>query len=101
MSDEQDRHLEIAPAALKVIEAMRQRVAAIGYEYGQHSSENVEALESLVAALVSVLRLGGRITKEDELSLFGSSFITYGVIFFPRRQGGQPDPLLGTWSVHS
>ena len=58
-------------------------------------------MKSLVAALVSVLRLGGRITKEDELSLFGSSFIAYGVIFFPRREGGQADPLLGTWSVHS
>jgi hypothetical protein len=101
MSDEKDRHLEITPAALKVIEAMLQRVAAIGDEYGQESSEHVEALKSLLAALVQVFRLGGRITKEDELSLFGASFIAYGVIFFPRRTHGVPDPLLGEWSVHS
>src|SRR6266545_4364255 len=101
MSDEQDRHIELTPAALQVISAMHQRVAAIGDEYGQESSEHVEALKSLLDALVRVLRLGGRITKEDELSLFGASFIAYGVIFFPRRTHGQADPLLGTWSVHS
>jgi hypothetical protein len=101
MSEEQDRHLEITPAALQVISAMQQRVAAIGDEYGQESSEHVEALKSLLDALVRVLRLGGRITKEDELSLFGASFIAYGVIFFPRRTHGVPDPLLGEWSVHS
>jgi hypothetical protein len=101
MSEEKDRQLEITPAALKVIEAMQQRVAAIGDEYGQESSEHVEALRSLLAALITVFRLGGRITKEDELSLFGASFIAYGVIFFPRRNHGVPDPLLGEWSVHS
>ncbi len=100
-SDEQDRHIELTPAALQVISAMHQRVAAIGDEYGQESSEHVEALKSLLDALVRVLRLGGRITKEDELSLFGASFIAYGVIFFPRRTHGVPDPLLGEWSVHS
>jgi hypothetical protein len=101
MSDEKDRHLELTPAALKVIEAMQQRVAAIGDEYGQESSEHVEALKSLLAALVQVFRLGGRITKEDELSLFGASFIAYGVVFFPRKTHGVPDRLLGEWSVHS
>jgi hypothetical protein len=101
MSEEKDRHLELTPAALKVIEAMQQRVAAIGDEYGQESSEHVEALKSLLAALVQVFRLGGRITKEDELSLFGASFIAYGVVFFPRKTHGVPDPLLGEWSVHS
>jgi hypothetical protein len=101
MSDEKDRELVLTPAALKVIEAMQQRVAAIGDEYGQESSEHVEALKSLLAALVQVFRLGGRITKEDELSLFGASFIAYGVVFFPRKTHGVPDPLLGEWSVHS
>jgi hypothetical protein len=48
-----------------------------------------------------MLQLGGRITRDDELSLFGACHLAYGVIFFPRREGGQTDPLRGTWSLHS
>jgi hypothetical protein len=44
---------------------------------------------------------GRRITKDDELSLFGASYIAYGVIFQPRREGGRAEPSAGTWSVHS
>ena len=93
--------LEMTPAALRVITAMQQRVATVALEYGEESAEHVEMLRSLVSVLVSLLRLGGRITWDDELSLFGSSFIAYGVIFHPNRSGDQRDPLLGSWSVHS
>jgi hypothetical protein len=101
MTENQGRQLDLTANALQVVAAMRARVAAVADEYGQGSPEHVEILESLVDALAGIIRLGGRITREDELSLLGVSFITYGVIFFPRRQDGQPDPLRGTWSVHS
>jgi hypothetical protein len=102
MPDEKDRHLEITPAAQQVIAAMQARVGAIGAHYGDGSPEHVEALKSLVTVFGHIFRLGGRITKEDELSLLGNSFIVYGVIFFPKRlSGDQWDPLRGEWSVHS
>jgi hypothetical protein len=100
MSDEGTR-IEMTPGALDAVTAMQQRVGAVAGEYGEGSPEHVEILDSLVTALATLLRLGGRITKDDDLSLFGASYIAYGVIFFPRRTDGQPDPLLGTWSVHS
>jgi hypothetical protein len=47
MTDEQDPHIEIAPAAQKTIAAMHDRVRAIGLEYGEGSPEHMAALESL------------------------------------------------------
>ena len=96
MAESEDRRLELTPGALKVITAMEQRIARVALEYGKHSPEHVEML-GLVSSLATMLRLGGRITPEDELSLFGASFIAYGVIFHPNRSGDQPDPLLGSW----
>jgi len=97
-----DTRLELTPGALSVISAIEQRLAAVADEYGYNSPEHIEMLDSLVRALGHMLRLGGRITKDDELSLFGASFIAYGVIFHrQRRKDGEPDPLRGTWSLHS
>jgi hypothetical protein len=96
-----DTRLELTPGALQVLSAMEQRAAAVAQEYGECSPEHVEMLRSLVNVLGHMLRLGGRITKDGELSLFGASFIAYGVIFHAHRTGGQPDPLRGTWSLHS
>jgi hypothetical protein len=101
VAESEDKHLELTPRALQVITAMEQRVARVALEHGKHSPEHVEMLESLISSLATMLRLGGRITQEDELSLFGSSFIAYGVIFHPNRSDDQRDPLLGSWSVHS
>ncbi len=101
MSETEDRRLELTPGALQVVAAMQARVAAVADEYGEESPEHVEMLESLVDALAGMVRLGGRITRDDELSLLGVSFITYGVVFFPHRKDGQTDPLRGTWSIHS
>jgi hypothetical protein len=100
-SDTDVTRLELTPAALRVITAMEQRVAAVAEQYGTGSDEHVEMLGSLVNALGHMLRLGGRITKDGELSLFGASFISYGVIFHAYRKGGDPDPLRGTWLLHS
>ena len=85
---------------------MQDRVNAIALEYGDGSSEHVEALKSLLYAYGQMLRLGGRIIqegREDELSLLGVtvSNFTYGVDFLPKRDGDQRHPLLGEWYVHS
>jgi len=105
MPDEQNCHLDITPEALKTIAAMQDRVSAIGSHYGDGSPEHVAALKSLAHVYGQMLRLGGRIMRdgrEDELCLLGASFLTYGVVFFPKRlDGDQRDPLLGEWSVHS
>ena len=71
---------------------------------GQGSPEHAAIADSLADVLARVLQLGGRIMRdgrEDELCLLGDSFITYGVVFFPKRDGDQRDSLLGEWSVHS
>jgi hypothetical protein len=105
MPDEHNRHLDITPEALKTIAAMQDRVSAIGSHYGDGSPEHLAALKSLVTVYGHILRLGGRIMRdgrEDELCLLGVSFLTYGVVFFPKRlDGDKRDPLLGEWSVHS
>jgi len=101
MSETEGRRLELTPGALEVVAAMQRRVAAVADEYGEGSAEHVEIQGSVMNALAGMIRLGGRITKDDELSLLGVSFITYGVVFFPHRKDGQPDPLRGTWSIHS
>ncbi len=107
MTDGSNRHLEITPEALKTIAAMHDRANAIGLEYGEGSSEHLVALESLATVYSHLLRLGGRIMRdgrEDELCLIGVTMrdFTYGVIFRPKKLGGdQRDPLLGEWELHS
>jgi hypothetical protein len=104
VSESNGRQLDLTPEALQTIEAMRARVAAVADMYGQNSPEHAEIANSLANALAQMLKLGGRIMRdgrEDELCLLGASFITYGVVFFPLREGGQRDPLRGTWSLHS
>lgn len=81
---------------------MQHRVNDVAMMYGETSREHVDMLKSLVLALTGVLRLGGHISRDGELSLFGSSFIAYGVIFHPKYLDGRKrDPLLGDWSIHS
>jgi hypothetical protein len=105
MSQTEGRQLDLTPEALGTIAAMRARVAAVADHYGQGSPEHAAIADSLADVLARVLQLGGRIMRdgrEDELCLLGDSFITYGVVFFPKRlDGNERDPLLGEWSVHS
>lgn len=96
-----DVKLEITPEAERTIAAMRDRVNEVARLYGEHSPQHVEMLRSLTDALMHVLRLGGRISKDDELGLLGVSFIVYGVVFFAKRIDGERHTLLGDWSVHS
>jgi hypothetical protein len=104
VSDSKGRQLDLTPEALQTIAAMQARVAAVAAHYGENSPEHAEIADSLANALARMIGLGGRIMcdgREDELCLLGASFITYGVVFFPLREGGQTDPLRGTWSLHS
>jgi hypothetical protein len=81
---------------------MRQRVRDIEMEHGHFSSEYIKILESLLDNILNILRLGGRVSKDGELSLFVHSFIVYGVIFHSKYIDGENrDPLLGDWSCHS
>jgi hypothetical protein len=100
MTETEGRQLDLTPEALQVA-AMQARVATVADEYGRESPEHAEIAASLANALARMLALGGRIMKDDELSLLGVSFITYGVVFFPHRESGQTDSLRGTWSLHS
>jgi hypothetical protein len=97
----EDVQLVLTPGVMSVLNAMEQRCAEIGECCGAGSPEHLEALTSLIRSVFHMLRLGGRITKDDDLSLFGASYIAYGVIFHPHHQGGNRDPLVGSWSVHS
>ncbi len=94
--------ITITEDAERTISDMRRRVADIATEYGQFSEEHLNALKSLLDNILGVLRLGGRISRDGELSLFGASWIAYGVIFHPKYlDGRERDPLLGDWSTHS
>jgi hypothetical protein len=94
--------LEISEEAARTLGDMRRRVADIEMEYGRFSEEHLTALKSLLDNVLGVLRLGGRISREGELSLFGASFIAYGVIWHAKYiNGTERDPLLGDWSTHS
>jgi len=93
--------ISVSPEAQSTLSAMQGRLGAIASEFGQHSEEYLETLESFAFAVLQVLRLGGKISQDGELSLYGASFIHYGVIFHGKFVDGKRHPLLGTWSVHS
>jgi hypothetical protein len=96
-----DVRLELTPEAIQTYGEMESRCHAIAELCGEGSPEHVEALVSLVRSVGHMLRLGGRITRDGELSLFGASFIAYGLIFHNEYKDGERNPLTGTWSVHS
>lgn len=96
-----DTAVLITPEAERTLGDMRRRVDDIGMEYGRYSEEYLKVTFSLLDALMGIMRLGGRISRDGDLALFGASFIAYGVIWFPKRNGDERDPLLGDWSIHS
>lgn len=80
------------------------RVAAA---YGPASDEYLKMVGSLTQAMSNMFRLGGRVTKDGELSLYVvARSIHYGVVFFPDVRPADRSDLTrlacpGTWSVHS
>lgn len=91
----------ITPEAQRTLSAMQERLGAISANFGPHSEEYLETVESFAFSVLQVLRLGGKLYSDGELSLYGVSFIHYGVVFHRRYIDGDYHPLLGTWSVHS
>lgn len=99
-----DITLTITETAGKRIAEMQDRLADVADEYGHRSDEYVTMLQSFSHVLTGMLRLGGTITPDiAPLSLYGSAYIQYGMIFHAKyRDGGMVrDPLLGEWSIHS
>lgn len=115
--------LEFTTEATKNMTNMLNRVYAVAHKYGDTSSEYISMLQNLLHNWANIMRLGGRITAEDELGLYAvrDDGFTYATIFHPvkhkrvcpRCNGGGvdcncysgwvyiPDPLLGEWSAHS
>lgn len=88
--------------AQRILGDMRRRVDDIAVQYGRYSEEYLKAMKSLLDALMGMLSIGGRISRDGELSLYGVSWIHYGVIFHSKYLPGRVrDPLLGDWSIHS
>jgi hypothetical protein len=97
-----DTKLELTPRALQNLANMQRRVNAIGSEFGFNSDQYRQVLESFNQALLGIIRLGGRVTAEDDLSLLVDSFITVGCIWHAKHIGNnQRHSLLGEWSLHS
>ena len=96
-----DTKIRIPTEVQRVLLDMHQRCEAIATECGRTSDEYVRALESLVEALMTIFRLGGRVTgsPDDPLSLSGDSWIAYDVTFHAEYREDTPDSMLGTWSV--
>ncbi len=98
-----DVTIELTEQALRNITRMYDRVQYVGDVYGEMSDEHQKMRASLFHCLIGMFRLGGRITAEDDLSLYCvSPTIHYGMNFSPKRlEDGGRDPLLGTWSLNS
>lgn len=90
--------VEVNVAAQRVMTRMAERCQAVKARFGTDSAEYRETIESFAYALLSVLRLGGRIYEDvAPLSLYGHSFIDYGVIWHSDHK----TDLTGSWSTHS
>lgn len=96
-----DQTVTFTEQAIRNIGNMQQRLIEVERQYGSASQEHRDMLWSAFVALVQTIRIGGRVMAEDDLSLLVDSFITMGVIFSPKRNGDNRDPLLGEWSCHS
>ena len=95
--------LGFTPEAKNTVSAMRGRVQEIGAAFGRESKEFADAASSLAMSLSSMIGLGGNISEDSDLSLYGvNEFICYGVNWSPaKRDAAWPHDLPGTWSVNS
>ncbi len=81
-----DKTIEFTERAVKNIQQMGYRLGNIGNMYGDRSEAYAKTAESLSASLIQMINLGGTISAENDLSLIGVSFITYGVIWHPEKK---------------
>ena len=101
-----DRTIVLTPGAQRNLENMQQRVWDIANTYGLNSVDYQKALLSFQQCIMQMLRFGGKVYGEDDLSLIVESYITLGIIFhrtkYKHEDGGwDADPLKGEWSTHS
>ena len=99
MIEKPDFPLQITDGAQQNIIDCVWRIIEISNRYGYRSEDPLQAMESFVTSIAAVFRLGGYVTPEDDLSLYGASFIHYGMIFHRRKK--DDDDIAGEWSVHS
>lgn len=92
--------------AVQTVQRMGDYVARLRSFYGEDSVEHRQAAASLAHSLQAMIGLGGRVSQDGELGLYGVSLIHYGVVFHSRGVpeaytgiDGAPQP--GEWSVHS
>lgn len=88
------RTLRFSPLAVKTLHAMSDHVLWLREHFGEDSSEHVRAAASLARSLVAMIGLGGEVTRDGDLSLYGVSDtgLHYGVNF--SRSNRDDDPLL-------
>lgn len=95
------RPVEITPQAQQNILNCLQKVKELRFKYGEDSEEYKRASWSLIHSLETALSFGGHISAEDELSLYGASFMHFGMIWHRNRSYPDGPDQPGEWSVHS
>ena len=118
--------IEFTQEALKTIEAMENQCHEIRHFYGDSHRKTRRAYQTLAHSLRAMIGLGGRISRDEDLSLYGVGFIHYGIVWFGDKNEGKihredlaemgyerelPEgqefltmigsPETGEWSVHS
>lgn len=81
MATQTETQVTFTPEASETISNIENYLYLIEMHFGQNSDENKTARQSWHQALVQIVRLGGRVSRDGDLALVGISFITYGVIF--------------------
>jgi len=80
---------------------MRNHVLMIRNFYGLESPEFIKVSESFNNVVYNMVRLGGRIFRDGNLSLIAANdFITYGIVWFGNNDI-YDGPEVGEWSIHS
>ena len=79
--------IEFTDKAKKNISNMNAQVSVIQSYYGDNSHEAMKAARSLANVLTNIVRLGGSISGEDDLSLCGQTEygLVYGVVWLPQK----------------
>jgi hypothetical protein len=99
----ENKTLELTQEALKTLHAMGDKVREIGANYGRESKEFSKAASSLAFSLIQMLNLGGRISKDGELSLYcvTNNDVPYLHDFGVNYHRSDKDDTYGEWSVNS
>jgi hypothetical protein len=93
---------------MQVISNMQARLNTVAHGIGEHHEATTKMALSLSRSLIQMMRLGGRITADGELSLYcRNDYIDYGVNFHSKKLvlvspvDEIEYDLAGEWSVNS